>query len=299
MARRSRDGNQRLENDGRTSSETIDNRGFLVTNWGPAAEEFGKRLFQSVRRNEDVFYTSTSRWDETVPVTSTLNVAGLQRTRLHVMQWKIAKLVGDMYEVRKVSMTPDAEVLEDVDKILHNYCGCGWLLFSPKRAELTRTGNALRDLDYMKERAHQNYKEDPFQIKSSRAFERDALEGAGLFRYIVPPPFQGTMPKAKDSSDPKLSVPARSALNSEERMKAITKRISFAIGGVIAIFAPVVVMVLLPGRASGLATSFGSMLLVSLIIARWSALQPSEVLTFSAAYAAVLVVFIGTNNTPT
>lgn len=85
----------------------------------------------------------------------------------------------------------------------------------------------------------------------------------------------------------------RSSMNRKEMVEQYTRKVAMAMIGGSFLIAPMLIMVLYPGLVTSLVTTsacvFGFGLVMSIFLD-----APFEVLSGTAAYAAVLVVFIGT-----
>jgi hypothetical protein len=89
-----------------------------------------------------------------------------------------------------------------------------------------------------------------------------------------------------------------------QRRNALWKRFIMALIIGVALIGPMLIMVLHPGKATALATTSGAILLFSFFVAGWLSMfdknwedNERDVLLASAAYAAVLVVFVGASLT--
>jgi Family of unknown function (DUF6594) len=79
---------------------------------------------------------------------------------------------------------------------------------------------------------------------------------------------------------------------------AFSERLRMALFGGLGLLAPVIVMTLVPGRTSYLVTTSVAILLFALALAIFAEkTSGKDILAATAAYAAVLVVFIGTSAT--
>lgn len=85
----------------------------------------------------------------------------------------------------------------------------------------------------------------------------------------------------------------RSSMNRKEMIEQFTRKVAMAMIGGLFLIVPMLIMVLHPGLVTSLVTTsacvFGFGLVMSVFLS-----APFEVLSGTAAYAAVLVVFIGT-----
>jgi len=85
----------------------------------------------------------------------------------------------------------------------------------------------------------------------------------------------------------------------EERAEkqGVTERFSMALFGGVALMGPVLIMTLRPGRNISLITTSIAIILFALMLAFWARnTSGKDILAATAAYAAVLVVFIGTSS---
>lgn len=159
------------------------------------------------------------------------------------------------------------------------------------------TGEALRNLEYMQEyaaRFSKDDEQDPFYLKSSKMLERQAMEDAGLIRDFMDP--KGRLPRTRDDpQDPILPGTARSVANEAAKAEELVIRFLMATVGGLALIVPVLVMSFFPGRNVSLVTTSVAMLLFAAGITLMTKLAPDQVLGATAAYAAVLVVFVGTS----
>ena len=81
-----------------------------------------------------------------------------------------------------------------------------------------------------------------------------------------------------------------------DQKKAFTARMIFALVGGVALIAPVLIMTLHPSRNTSLITVSVATFLFALVMALWATdMVGKDVLATTAAYVAVLVVFIGTS----
>lgn len=154
-------------------------------------------------------------------------------------------------------------------------------------------GDGVRNLDFMKECALRGYEDDPFILKTSRAIDRRILEAVGLVpNHLLP---KGQLPSAEDAENPRLRTSGRNKANEMARAHSRSSRLLLATAGGLSLIGPMLIMANVPGRMSSLVTTCVSMLIFVVFIAFFTELGPNEVLATTAAYAAVLVVFVGTS----
>ncbi|KAF2773704.1 hypothetical protein EJ03DRAFT_105073 [Teratosphaeria nubilosa] len=149
----------------------------------------------------------------------------------------------------------------------------------------------------MKQAALKGYADDPFLIKSSRALDRDVLAAAGLIPDHVLP--RGNLSEPLDASNPRLrdSRSRHQAVQTEAREKRLLRFAMTATGGLLLIV-PMIIMTEVPGKICSLVTTCVCMLVFAALVTFATNLGPNEVLATTAAYAAVLVVFVGTSMVP-
>lgn len=145
----------------------------------------------------------------------------------------------------------------------------------------------------MKQCAARGYEEDPFLMKSSRALERSILETTKLIPNHVLP--AGPLPEAKDNDNPQLRDMGRNEANQAAYEKKRLLRFGMAGLGGLLLLVPMLIMANVPGKAASLVTTCISLLVFSALVPLLTELGPHEILATSAAYAAVLVVFVGTS----
>ena len=175
-----------------------------------------------------------------------------------------------------------------------------WLLATKRAAghsdTLTHPGDAVRDLEYMQQRAAEcgeDDENDPFYLKSSKELDRLAMKEAGLIPDHVLP--TGDLPIARDYDSPVLPGSPRSVAIKANRSRDLALRFGMASAGGLSLIVPVLIMANVPGIVSSLVTTCVAMLLFAIGITLGTDLKPDQVLGATAAYAAVLVVFVGTS----
>ena len=148
----------------------------------------------------------------------------------------------------------------------------------------------------MQQCSTRGYHNDPFLMLSSRQIERNIMTKAGLLPSHQLP--AGPLPMALDALHPHLFHMARSAANRIEDRQQTKLRLGMASAGGLALIVPMIIMVLVPGKTVALVTTCVFILAFVLLIVGATKLGPHEVLAVTAAYAAVLVVFVGASVTP-
>ena len=148
---------------------------------------------------------------------------------------------------------------------------------------LLNTGGAVRDLRHMdgsSERGRVASGNDYFVLTSSRQLERDIFEKYGVINL---------RPRSLSSGS---SQQSRSSRKDNETSRSI--RFLCALGGGIAVIAPVAIILFVPGKAVNLITTCAAMVIFAFAIVWIEELRARDVLGLTAAYASVLVVFVGT-----
>ena len=130
-------------------------------------------------------------------------------------------------------------------------------------------------------------------MKTSRALECQIMETVGLVPNHVLP--AGQLPQPQDQAHPQLSATGRKAANKASRKEARVLRFSLAATGGFFLIVPMIIMATVPGLVSSLVTTCVSVLVFACLMAWRTDLSPNEVLGTTAAYTAVLVVFVGTS----
>lgn len=153
----------------------------------------------------------------------------------------------------------------------------------------------IRDLEFMQQcsATYANDEHDPFLMSSSRTIDRMIMEAASLIPAHVLP--QGDLPPPSDANAPRLPFTGRHSANEKAKDKRRLLRLAMAIVGGLFLIAPMLIMVFVRSRAASVSTTCGAIVLASLALAFLTDLGPNEVLATCAAYAAVLVVFVGTS----
>jgi hypothetical protein len=143
----------------------------------------------------------------------------------------------------------------------------------------------------MRDLAYRDWKSNPFHLKSEREMER------GLFEYLQA---QGVEPEAQmlpeeDRFTPSLPGGPWDYPSSRRNRK---ERYALTILGSVIIVVPMVIMALVPGRTPSIVTVVTCTMVFAVGTAYFSPTKPPlELMIATAAYAAVLVVFIGASVT--
>lgn len=146
----------------------------------------------------------------------------------------------------------------------------------------------------MRQCALRGFDEDPFVMKSSRALERSIFETTQLIPNHVLP--KGPLPLPKDYNNVQLRAIGRNEANrATHHQKQLSRFAMSALGGLL-LLAPVLIMANTSGKVSSLVTTCVALVVFSALVTLFTELGPHEILATTAAYAAVLVVFVGTSS---
>ena len=228
-----------------------------------------------------------------------LNFATMYRMRLHKLR---SEMVRQILEIR-----------------YHNAVGTGWEATLKEygeckrlmsRSVLTRVDmciqvQAWRDWDYVNECAKRT--NDPFLLKSSNCLDAAILREhlAGIRSCIAPDNLallrqyekDSSFPGPSDTKDPEVLGGLRHRVNKETSFRAFNKRLAMAALGWGFIVGPMLLMVLSDTKLTALCTSSVCVFAFGFLMARILE-RPFDVMSATAAYAAVLVVFVGSNIAP-
>lgn len=258
----------------------------------PSVGQQQRQLFDAGKQN--LVYTLTRREDRALPKTAVLNLATLQRMTLHQLQTSIALYVGEMYETSRFPL--DGDNLMALPRLLHQYCMLVYMCMQVRTTLMTVLGESLRDLDYMEECALRGYDKDPCLLKSSRALDREIMKVVGLIHNHVLP--KGDLPMARDTEQPQLLGSSRNRAKRSAFKQKRLLRFAMAASGGLLLVVPMLIMAAVPGKLSSLVTTSVAMLIFATLVTLVTELGPNDVLATTAAYAAVLVVFVGTSLAP-
>lgn len=176
------------------------------------------------------------------------------------------------------------------------------MLSSGKGSAYTASVNATRDNDFIRTCVHRDL-DDPFIVITER------LVDASVFRSLL-----NTVPEEQRRTDGLESVTektfappvektpqpiggTRLERTQKQKTEEFFKRLAFSLVGGVFLIAPMWLMVLHNTKYTALVATSVSVVLCGMVTA-WKLEQPHTVLSTTAAYAAVLVVFVGTNIAP-
>ncbi|GAB7334730.1 hypothetical protein MBLNU13_g06662t1 [Cladosporium sp. NU13] len=243
----------------------------------------------------DLFTTTTRTADDTKPKTAALNIATAQRLVLADLQHDIAFLAEVILSMDGLAEPND---IKNLGRSVKEYCGfqASYDHLDGRRLTLGSIGEAQRNFEYMQEcaaRYPEDDERDPFYLKSTKVLQR---EDANLIPYHMQP--KGRLPGTLDRAcSRELPGTARGMANEEARAEQLTVRFLMAVTGGLALLIPMLVMTYFPGKNVSVVTTSVAMLIFAIVITLATQLAPDQVLGATAAYAAVLVVFVGTSLT--
>ncbi|KAJ5629702.1 hypothetical protein N7528_003359 [Penicillium herquei] len=232
------------------------------------------------------------------PLSYNIALNSLQRMVLHELQSKLVGVVRKIVQKQGV----EEDLMENARELLGKYSMCldyqsSFDSFScPNKIRLAA---ANRDYDYMTEKLAQtadNAEKDPFLITTN-----DIL-GFCLMRdhQLIPTGDQLKEPEQVMHGKRPVVLPGSSRNEHEEKIQwaRLWERIFMGVCGGVALIAPMLLMVLHKTQATTLATTSVATILFALMLALLGKdLRGQDVLAAVAAYAAVLVVFVGASST--
>ncbi|KAI1264003.1 hypothetical protein F5Y18DRAFT_392132 [Xylariaceae sp. FL1019] len=201
---------------------------------------------------------------------TTLNIATLQRMVLFQLQRRI------MEKSKPITNDPPQSIDLLEDKGLMTAI-----------ADYTQ---GIRDWELMVEYGNKSGGDptrDPFCISSKWSLTSDAMKENGVLgRHATY--HAGTLNK-------NIGIfKQRNQENRDRDWRELTLRFSMAVIAGVALIGPMLLMVLHKGIVTDLVTTSVAVVVVSAILSRWSTAAPEVMVGTIAAYAAVLVVFVGT-----
>ncbi|KAK3674600.1 hypothetical protein LTR78_005686 [Recurvomyces mirabilis] len=217
---------------------------------------FAERVFEAGK--PDLLYDLKSSHRFKDSTDGVLDLTTLQRMSQHVIQQKLVEQVKAIGE-------KGAWMEIGIRETLHEYC------------------EIIRDLEYMESSALKGRAADPFLMSTTKPMDRRLLEEVGLAW-----------------SDPKKRSPRVEAnrLGFTKRASPSmqkTKRLLMSFLGCLALLAPYLIMKLIAGALVRIVSTCAFALVFALGIALVSDLAPDRICLVTAAYAAALVIFVGTD----
>ncbi|KAB5583415.1 hypothetical protein GE09DRAFT_1278640 [Coniochaeta sp. 2T2.1] len=216
-----------------------------------------KEVIDLARRH--TFYTN--------PNGDRFNLVALHRMNMHYLRGRLLDSAAGVFA--KEAMT-DADSKE-LTSLMSDYC------------------TAVRDRELMRDLAARSWRTNPFHLKSDPDRPLETLLLSSLkARGIHPAPIISIK---EDETLP--SLPG-GPWDMPSAIKATRERYAWAIVGGVVLIVPMVMMVLLEGRTANLVIASVSTVMFALAAAYSAPTKlPVELMGVTAAYAAVLVVFVG------
>jgi hypothetical protein len=246
----------------------------------------------------------------------TVNLASLHRARLHYMRRKLVlEALGFRYEKQGKGYWFGTSIHEYGKRRLETPAELNWTL--DRLIKDPVIVQALQDHEYMKECSLKGINNDPFLVSTTKAHERILLQEAArewregaenerkMFvdkdRYRIRD-FEEDMKRASvielgetmDDTELDLFGGSRNAMNKKEALERFAQKVMMACIGGAFFIGPMLIMVLHQSRLTALLTASICVFAFGLVMAFFLEKQ-FDVLSTTAAYAAVIVVFVGTS----
>lgn len=163
------------------------------------------------------------------------------------------------------------------------------------KAELTlKIGEALHDIDYMTEKDELDPRANPFVLRRWKFMEGALMKDLEKDFRILPHDLAHCLSHG-DASDRLPGGPWAPYANAARKRRRRFERYSMAVVGSLILVVPMLLMVLIRGIIVRLVTAGVCTVVFAFAFAYWSPQRtPVELLSVTAAYTAVLVVFVGT-----
>ncbi|KAK3331345.1 hypothetical protein B0H66DRAFT_95742 [Apodospora peruviana] len=250
----------------------------LVLESGPVSNVLNIHTKTLARAKNNLLYTVPGNGPPTANEAVVMNLTVLHRLSLQALRTKLARYAVDI--LKTDSLCEDRAV--EMTQLMNTYC------------------NALRDLDYMKTKHSDNVKEDPFKLVNSLLRDVAIMDDVKLFHNDydgVDVDRRRRQVLADDIADPALLGNSRGWEKERDVGRAFLGRLFFGIVGGVALVAPVVLMVHLNNVWVQLSVTSAAVVLFALGMSFYSGpgATPLALVGATAAYAAVLVVFVGTS----
>lgn len=220
----------------------------------------------------------------------------LQRMVIHDLQQKLVMNVKDIVRTHEVT----EESMDTAQEMLSKYSM--FFLYNKDHKETLPNGlpiaNAIRDYDFMTRKLIETSaigERDPFWITTKDTLGLYLMKEALLVPKNVPVEAQDREKYKRHENI--LPGSSRNIHNLKTSASLLWDRLWMGVCGGLALIAPMLIMVLHNDEITSLVTTSVATMLFSLTLAYFGDnLKGQEVLACVAAYAAVLVVFMGTNS---
>ncbi|KAJ9606877.1 hypothetical protein H2200_008887 [Cladophialophora chaetospira] len=231
--------------------------------------EFPERIFETGK--SELLYSIPNR--ATGKFKCVVNLATLQRMNLHVLQKEILDEVASALTLGRLEMASSRRTR----RLMQEYC------------------DALRNWDLMEEKRTLDFEKDPFKLVTSKALDCKMMEEAEIALPLHREDLRN-LRRPSDSAEPQLPGDSRAGILQEREAQAIVKRFGVALVGGMALLIPMIIMVLHKDLLTTLLVVSVSVILFAVLVAIYSHQSSVDILTLTAAYAAVLVVFVGSSS---
>lgn len=147
----------------------------------------------------------------------------------------------------------------------------------------------------MKERQSDNIGQDPFKLQCSLWRDRVIMDSIKLFDNARVEEFGPPSVYPDDVFNPLLFGDPRGSAKDMERIRLFLARLAFGLIGGVALIAPILLMVFYSNQTTQVVTTSVATILFALGMACYEGpgASPYALVGVTAAYAAVLVVFVG------
>ncbi|KAK5114492.1 hypothetical protein LTR62_002427 [Meristemomyces frigidus] len=217
---------------------------------------FAQRVFEAGK--PDLLYDLTSAIHFKHVTDGVLDLTTLQRMSQHVLQQKLVeqvKALGDKGAWMEIG----------IRETLHQYC------------------ESVRDLEYMERTGLRGAESDPFLMSTSKPMDCKLLEEVGLA-------WQDPKRRTPETRPDRLGFTRRTGPATQ-----MARRLLLSCLGCVALLAPFLIMKLIPGGLVRIISTCVFALAFAVGIVLVSDLEPDRLCLVTAAYAAALVIFVGTD----
>ncbi|KFX96501.1 hypothetical protein V490_03316 [Pseudogymnoascus sp. VKM F-3557] len=201
-----------------------------------------------------------------------INLVELQRLNIYALRKKLANKAIDIIEEESLS----DEHASNIKGPMSDYC------------------NALRDFDYMQQKVNHDIKRDPFYLMYSRWCDWEIMRP--MVEGLYEPDDERLLRIPRDHENPEMIGDARGWTRAQTRRASLIKRFWFGIVGGLSLIAPMLLILLHHDRVTALATASVATVLFATTMAFYNGADasPLALVGATAAYAAVLIVLVGT-----
>ena len=216
----------------------------------------------------------------------TFDIVALQRFLVFNLQ---SRIVDATANIRPANAQVQPPVVKHLTAIVYLYCRS----LKVDRANMSNirfVGEAVKDLEYMEQsirEKHGGQEDNLFEMQCSRQLERSLLEHCW--------PSIRRMTQACDYNDPKLPGIQLSKKRDPKRVPRL-KRLLWSIVAALLIIVPVGLMLKVIWHGIHWVAPIGGIAVLILLLVVVPGFQTRDACALTAAYASVLLVFVGANN---